>query len=130
MAVIKEKIKKSAKQYKGKMKNKKIEGYWYSDDEYNKDYPKPIPNVLTEDEAKEIYQLIRKKQKDAHQNSYKGFSYSRISGERLGSREYEKDNWIWPVDFSSHYVLKHKVRPSEEFLEYIGFYDFIDISEL
>jgi len=112
------------------MKKTKIEGYWYSDDPYNKDYPVPVTDVLTKDDAKAIYDLIIKKQKGARSNAYKGWSTSRITGEHLGSREYETNEWLWPIDFAPHYVLKHRCKPTDEFLDFIGYNDFIDISEL
>lgn len=85
------------------------------------DYPTPIPNVLSEDEADEIYRLIVQKQNNATLVSYRGFSQSRITGERLGNKEYHTDEWIWPADFGPHYVLTHKVRPTDEFLKWIGY---------
>jgi hypothetical protein len=84
-------------------------------------YPTPIPNVLTEEEAQFIYNLIREKEKIANCYGYMGLSASRITGERLGNKEYELNEWIWPGDFAEHYVLTHKVRPTEEFLKWIGY---------
>lgn len=84
-------------------------------------YPIPIPNVLTEDEAKTIYNLILEKEKYAKVVAYRGFSESRITGEILGNEEYETDEWKWPADFAEHYVLTHKVRPTDEFLKWIGY---------
>lgn len=108
------------------MKNQKIEGYWYS--KYEPEYPKPIPNVLTDQEAKEIYDLIRKKELLCETQfeigclrAQKGCSESRITGEKLGSREYRINDWIWPGDFALHYVLKHKIRPTNDFLKFIGY---------
>ena len=105
------------------MKNKRIEGYWYSNDEYNKDYPVPKPNVLTDAEAQKIYELIKEKQKNLRKLAYKGWSTSRITGEKLGSTEYfdQVNNWTWPCDFAKHYVLDHKVKPTDDFLKYIGY---------
>jgi len=112
------------------MKEQKIEGYWKSTNpQYEhqkiqeKDYLIPIPNILTEQEAKEIYNLIVNKQATATLIRYKGFSGSRITGERLGSQEYETNEWRWPADFAEHYVLTHKVKPTDEFLNYIGYND-------
>ena len=85
------------------------------------DYPSPIPNVLSEEEANEIYRLIVQKQNNAKLVSYMGSSVSRITGEILGNKEYETDEWKWPADFGPHYVLTHKVRPTDEFLEWIGY---------
>jgi hypothetical protein len=84
-------------------------------------YPTPIPNVLSEEEARTIYNLIREKERIANCCGYMGLSASRITGERLGNKEYELNEWIWPGDFAEHYVLTHKVRPTEEFLKWIGY---------
>lgn len=118
------------------MNKKKIEGYWKS--EYSPQYPMPIPNQLTVTEAKKIYSLIKKIEDKCKSNSewcnnpdwdnskyivqsYRGFSQSRITGERLGRSEYETPEYRFPEDFGSHYVLKHRVKPSHDFLKYIGF---------
>jgi len=118
--------------------DKKVEGYWIESSTVfehklsngsiyrteippKTNYPTPIPNVLTEEEAQTIYNLIREKENEANCYGYKGLSASRITGERLGNKEYELDEWIWPGDFAEHYVLTHKVRPTEEFLKWIGY---------
>jgi len=101
--------------------NKKIEGYWYS--KYHKQYPMPIPNQLTDKEASAICMLIKMKEKEAKVRIYKGWSNSRITGEKLGCREFETEHWIWPSDFTEHYVHKHKVKPTDAFLKYIGYND-------
>lgn len=105
-----------------KQSERRIEGYWYSEhiEKYKGIvYPMPEPNVLTEDEAKYIHALIKAKEDVAHVNRYRGFSRSRITGETLGNAEYETDSWIWPGDFADHYVLKHRVKPTDDFLKYI-----------
>ena len=99
--------------------NLNIEGYWYS--KYEPEYPMPVPNVLTDNEATEIYSLIVEKQKIARRILYRGLSHSRITDETLGCDEYALNNWIWPGDFAEHYVLTHKVRPTDEFLNFIGY---------
>lgn len=116
----------------------KIEGYWkekpfvfekelFNGSVFRKEipaktnYPIPIPNVLTEDEAKTIYNLILEKQKGAKLVGYMGLSESRITGETLGNKEYQTEEWKWPGDFAEHYVLTHKVRPTDEFLKWIGY---------
>lgn len=105
--------------------DKKQEGFWRSSHGYatdiEKNYPMPVANVLKESEAKEIFDLIVKKQNGAQKNRYRGLSGSRITGELLGCVEYETDEWVWPGDFAEHYVLTHKVKPTDEFLTYIGF---------
>ena len=107
--------------YKMNKEERKIEGYWYS--KYEPDYPMPEPNVLTEDEAKEIYDLITdiENDKGVKNTQYRGWSTSRITEERLGSTEFSTNEWTWPCDFAKHYVLEHRVKPTDEFLNYIGY---------
>ena len=109
----------------------RIEGYWNVCDQNSHLYEKytelgyvlPVPNVLTKKEAHIIYQLILEKQKYATTESYRGFSHSRITGEVLGSKEYvDRDGgWSWPGDFAEHYVYTHRVKPTDDFLKYIGY---------
>lgn len=99
--------------------NVKIEGYWYS--QYETQWPKPIPNALTESEAGEIFSLIKKKEKEMRRVGYKGYSKSRFTGERLSSYEFESKEWVFPELFAEHYVLLHRVRPTDEFLKFIGY---------
>ena len=103
-----------------KMKEIKIEGYWYS--KYEPQYPMPVPNVLTQDQAQKIYNLILEKEKESESVLYRGWSTSRITGEDLGNVEYEHpQGWNWPGDFAKHYVLGHRVKPTDDFLEFIGY---------
>ena len=97
------------------------EGFWYST--YEPELPMPVANVLTEQEAKEIYDLIVEKQKDSYQMMYRGLSHSRITNETLGCMEFEtKDySWRWPGDFAEHYILKYRVKPSDDFLKFLNY---------
>lgn len=97
----------------------KVEGYWYSEQEPHR--PKPIPNALTDKESREIFLLIREKEKRALKRRSKGSSKSRITGERLGNVTFQTNEFSWPGDFAEHYVLTHKVMPSQDFLEFIGY---------
>ena len=104
------------------MKSPKIEGYWYSD--IHKEFPMPLPNVLNKEEAREIYNLIKLKEQDKKTwcLAYKGMSFSRLSkGISVGSEEFRTNDWIWPKGFAEHYVLQHKVKPTDEFLKFIGY---------
>jgi hypothetical protein len=118
--------------------DKKVEGYWIEPPTViemksskgfilrkeiptKTNYPTPIPNVLTEEEARTIYDLIREKETIANCYGYMGLSQSRITGDLLGNKEYELNEWIWPGDFAEHYVLTHKVRPTDEFLKWIEY---------
>ena len=97
----------------------KREGFWISTEEPN--LPKPKPGVLSLMEAVAIHSLIVAKQHQANVVSYRGKTLSRITGEGLGYVEYRLDGWCWPGDFAEHYVLQNKVKPSHEFLSFIGF---------
>jgi hypothetical protein len=101
----------------------KTEGYWYS--EHTPEYPMPIANVLSEEEAQKIHDLITNIESDTcgyiKKLKYRGCSRSRITNEGLGSTEFSTNEWRWPCDFAPHYVLKHRVKPSDEFLTYIGY---------
>lgn len=97
----------------------KIEGYW--NDRYNSypEYPMPVANVLTKDEANEIADMIEKCQTMATETRYRGITVSRITGEYLGCAEYELDDWSWPGDFAEHYVRTHRVKPTDDFLTFV-----------
>lgn len=97
----------------------KIEGYWYSETCPNR--PNPIPNQLGAEDAIKIFGLIKDKEKTARKRLYKGSAKSRFTGERLGSGEFETKEFAWPEQFAEHYVLKFRVKPSDEFLKFIGF---------
>ena len=104
------------------MKNK-IEGYW--SDGPNSKYPMPVAGVLTDTEARDMYELIKAKEQEAindnfmNRSSYRGMSGSRIDGSMVGCAEFEYDGWIWPDGFAGHYVLIHQVKPSDEFIEFL-----------
>lgn len=99
------------------------EGYWYS--EFSPNYPNPIPNTLTQAEANYIFNLIKFKEKFAKYIQYRGFSTSRIDGKTLvGSGEYDSNDWVWPSGFAEHYVRDHRVKPSDDFLKFIGYKNF------
>ena len=97
----------------------KIEGYWYS--KHSIEYLMPVPYVLTQEQADEIYELIKQKEKTARVISFRGVSTSRLDGSYVGSQEYHTDEWIWPQGFAEHYVKKYRVKPSIDFLKYIGY---------
>lgn len=97
----------------------KKEGFWFSKSEPH--LPLPIPNVLTPNQADQIYEaIVYLQDTTAKSKRYRGWSSSRITGEILGNEEYSTDEWCWPGDFASHYVLRHGVKPSDEFLGYLG----------
>ena len=104
------------------MSEPRKEGFWYSKREPH--FPMPTPYILTEAEAKKIFDLIKLKEQSAFLCLYRGMSPSRIKdGEYVGNGTYETEEWHWPQGFAEHYVLKYRVRPTEEFLEFIGYSD-------
>jgi len=100
------------------LEDKRIEGYWYSEREPK--YPMPIPNQLEQKEAEEIFKLIKEKEAECEIIYTRGSSLSRIDKSRVGSTEYQHEKWLWPENFAEHYVLKYKIKPSGEFLKFIG----------
>ncbi len=103
--------------------NKKVEGYWWS--EQTPEYPKPGPNVLTPGEASFYCCLIQTIQNDRRVCKtvmYKGCSQSRITGQMLGCEECSTSSFYWPKDFATHYVKEHRVRPSDAFIEFLEKY--------
>lgn len=100
------------------IRDKRVEGYWYSREKTL--YPMPIPYRLSDQEAEEIYQLIKLKEEESQINHCRGFSISRIDQTTLDFKEFEHEHWIWPGQYAEHYVLKYKVKPSEDFLGFIG----------
>jgi hypothetical protein len=99
--------------------NRKVEGYWFS--KHSPEYPMPTPYELTQIEADAIADLIKVKQRSATKNIYRGFATSRIDHTSVGSSEYSLDGWHWPESLAEHYVRKYKVKPSNEFLEFLGY---------
>jgi hypothetical protein len=96
-----------------------IVGYWRKTFNDKDDLPWPVPNELSDEQAKIVYDLIVKKQKSAGETRYRGRSRSRITGESLGCSEYETSEFIWPGDYAKHYVLEHRVKPPDEFLKFL-----------
>jgi hypothetical protein len=101
-----------------KNKNKKIEGYWHS--KYSPQYPMPIANQLNEREAAEIYKLIKIKEAEAEKLISRGIAYSRIDDTGVGNCEYHHIDWLWPESLAPHYVFQYKVKPTDDFLKFIG----------
>lgn len=59
-----------------------------------------------------------------HEHAIKMFIYKRGEYNSMWfdqGTEMKDFSWKWPGDFAEHYVLKHKVKPTDEFLEFIGY---------
>ena len=97
----------------------KIEGYWYSKDEPQ--YLMPVPYVLTQAQADNIHDLIRNREKGLIPVCYMGWSTSRIDGSIVGTNEFVSGEWTWPEGFAEHYVKRYRVKPTNDFLKFIGY---------
>jgi hypothetical protein len=100
-------------------KTRKKEGAWH----YKKDaeYPVPPPYQLKTKEAEEIYILIKIKEAEAKETIARGLDYSVIDDTCIGGiRAFYHINWVWPGNYAEHYVFKYKVKPSDDFLKFIG----------
>lgn len=96
------------------------EGFWYSKHEPH--FPMPVPDILTQEEADAIFAKIKRKERSAERTLYRGFSVSRIDKKTIiGSAEYFTTEWTWPDGFAEHYVQDHRVKPTDEFLKFIGY---------
>jgi hypothetical protein len=96
----------------------KTEGYCCGDRESQK--TKPVPNVLAPFQAREIHELIRNIERNIRPRMYRGIFLSPFDNTNLGAADYEHDGWRWSSSLSDYFVLQHRVRPSDEFLKYIG----------
>lgn len=98
----------------------KREGFWRSNSEPA--LPMPVPNILTEAESLEIFQRIKKKERTAKRTLYRGMAMSRLEKNVfVDNAEYSAGDWCWPGGYAEHYVRDHRVKPSDEFLEFLGY---------
>lgn len=105
---------------------KKIEGYWYECDRYDRTgekYPMPVANTIDLSIKKDFIEKLKQIQKISHEIHYRGFSGCRICNCLNGTFEYEYEDWVWPEGYL-HYIQDHNVAPTKEF------YDFIMNTEL
>ena len=101
------------------------EGYWASNkdpqqDHYAGQYPFPIVHAEPWPGKEEFLEKLSIATRGARMHIYRGFSISRITGQPLGSCEFESSFGIrWTQDFGPHYVAQYNVIPSREFYRYI-----------
>ena len=97
------------------MKNKIIEGYWYSPSEPQYDAPVSQTKAIDQEFIKKLEYIQNNK---AQLRAYKGISHCRICNCRNGSEEYTYKNHVWPQGYM-HYLIQHNVHPSKEFYDFI-----------
>lgn len=73
---------------------------------------------MTIEESEEFLKMLDKVEAKAYSVHLKGWSDCRICGQDIGSVEFEYRNWNWPIGLS-HYIEKHLVKPSNEFIKFI-----------
>ena len=97
------------------------EGFWYSKLEPN--FPKPCRGLFTNKKERDIF-LNNLEEVELHARIiiYKGPSNCRICNNLNGCAtyhfEYKNIRYEWPDGFK-HYIEKHKVKPTKQFIDMI-----------
>lgn len=89
------------------------EGYWYSPAQPN--LPKPIQHEKPVKNKAKIVARMKTVAANFSGGMQKGFSTCRICKERNGSCDVSYNGFTWPIGYI-HYVEKHNVHPTQEFL--------------
>lgn len=105
-----------AKQYD----NENREGFWASSDG---DKQLPTPVATSWGGRTDWLRALTRAERKAHSKAYKGMSTCRVCSSVNGSEEFTLDvdgnTWKWPSGYR-HYIVKHQVRPSLAFEEFIA----------
>uniref|UniRef100_A0A6M3L0S4 Uncharacterized protein n=1 Tax=viral metagenome TaxID=1070528 RepID=A0A6M3L0S4_9ZZZZ len=112
------------------------EGFWYGKKEPNLPFPKTSDDkkwmnkkIKFIRKLERIEDIIESSINIGKISSYKGFSKCRICKQKVGSREFEFKNWIWPEGFL-HYIEKHNIKPTDDFIKFINHHSkIIDLLE-
>ena len=99
--------------------NTKYVGFWKSTDGNPNDKftEMPIENSATYDQTS-IIKKIRKLEKKAHCEHYRGYSQCRLCDKyNNGSKEYSIGCFVWPEGYI-HYLEEHNVAVDEKFAKY------------
>ena len=123
------------------MSTVKLVGFWYNEEDCNKDFPMPVPrdpHALSEIERKEhsifVHQLksiegilMTDHLKNDHGGqfvaAYRGRSQCRLCNNSAGSYEFvmgdgDGNQYHWPEGYM-HYLTVHFVQPDPEFKQFI-----------
>jgi hypothetical protein len=98
------------------------EGFWYgTDKKEDANLPMPVANKKSwknQELFLKALKLIESKNPPDLDHCYMGWSDCRLCGCQNGTMEFELDGWLWPEGFG-HYIEKHNVKPSGEFITFI-----------
>ena len=107
------------KKYLQRNDSYKIEGYWRKYKDESSEYQWPVANQLTQEKIHAYVTTLQALQHSpkVRGSTFKGYSYSRITGENVGNKEFYYRGWRWPEGLI-HYI-EHGVKPSDEFIDEI-----------
>jgi hypothetical protein len=96
-------------------------GYWWSKE--SKDLPKPVARPKPWKGQRAFLKGLKRIERRARKNHYKGWSNCRVCGCQNGSSDYNfrQDGvyYIWPNGLR-HYVVEHNVKPpNQEFIDFV-----------
>jgi hypothetical protein len=98
------------------------EGFWHDKYERKNDgFPMPVANEkpwMHQQFFLEVLKRVENGIRITPDMRYMGDSECRICECVNGSIEYRLNEWVWPEGFR-HYVEKHNVMPSKEFIDFI-----------
>jgi hypothetical protein len=93
------------------------EGFWRTEDKGSR-LPMPIPRDKPWKGKREFLAALDNAQLHAKSLHCKGWSTCRLCKRKNGTVTFQLGDWEWPSGYA-HYVLKHNVRPSLAFQEFI-----------
>ncbi len=94
--------------------NNRKEGFWYSP--ANPKLPKPVSHEKPVKNKAKVVARMKTVAANFSGGMQKGVSTCRICKERNGSHDVSYNGFTWPIGYI-HYVEKHNVHPTKEFLE-------------
>lgn len=101
---------------------RQVEGYWNTKDNDYPQYPMPVRHNKKWKKSEFLVHL-KVVQNDldgkTSQGFMKGWSTCRVCQAKCGSSEFARGKYDWP-DGLVHYITKHGVKPSDDFIEFIN----------
>lgn len=78
----------------------------------------PIAEEKEWEGKSQFLETLKKVEKVAYKEHYRGFSFCRLCRKVNGTFSYEYKDWTWPEGYF-HYLGVHNVRPTEKFVKFI-----------